>query len=926
VRTLFSVVVVLLVVPARAQAPLPPHLWLEAETFGPLKGANFSYQLPEKTTKGSWALSGPGVAPEWTQGGESEFLSIAARADEPAEIAVGREVEVPAAGAYTLWIRYADYRGKRESVGVRVTQAGTTWAHAFGDQPVIDELDPLKLYWDWSFGWASAKVELVKGSAKIELFAPPNAESRRQVDCLCLTTDAAYQPVGREKPEFAAWGPLRAMRKAGMPDVEPLVAPAPVGDIPKAWRISTGPPTFLWNTGQPWLDELKKPAAERFDHPFAVDPPLREAFLKAYRGPDVPVYAHPLSGPVWHVPFYPTVFGEASPFLPWIEAKADKRFAILLNYGEPKWPKGVTDEQKQATEARLRKLDDRFVGYIAGENISYAKVDTGGLHERVRNAKSRADVLAALKDVHTAATVEKFSTLYGRPLTPAEAWAKTISCLSANNEAYAHALAEWGCHRVGHENTGNSPTLARRLAFLRGAARQFGAKLVDYQSINLGDSATMFSREAFFYPGSSRYVLDNQYDVWAGAGVNWLLKDYLLFHLAGVDAFYNEQGVDLFWKPGGNSAGDAFPVQLSPKGKTAEAVMTLAARHPRGTQYTPVAFLLDPAHGYSQERFTPGAFALDPQLNPTVLTPGRHEAAIRGWFDVAYFPAPDTQNQPVSGGRQTYVAGMFGDLFDVIVSTPAKTEIAQTYRAIVASGEVTLDESWGDALARFIDAGGTLVVSADQHAGPGVAKLDLPPLGDLREAAAFEWRVGGAAKYASNVFRYRALPAGDKYKILAAAPDGAPLAVSLPRGKGQIVLITVPRGLGIDDCPTPLLGLVMRHLAQGLAPVRAVGDVEWTLNRLDDGGWVIALLNDRGIDKPQHGVNPTDHRQAQSVRLHAAFKVVKSVEWMTETEQVWRDDGEPAPPGGSGTARVASTTTITVPAGGVRLIEVHSAK
>ena len=84
--------------------------------------------------------------------------------------------------------------------------------------------------------------------------------------------------------------------------------------------------------------------------------------------------------------------------------------------------------------------------------------------------------------------------------------------------------------------------------------------MADYQSANLGDSATMFSREAFFYPASSRYVLDNQYDAWAGAGVNWLLKDYLLFHLAGVDAFYNEQGVDIFWKPGGNSAGDAFPV------------------------------------------------------------------------------------------------------------------------------------------------------------------------------------------------------------------------------------------------------------------------------------------------------------------------------------------------------------------------------
>ena len=33
---------------------------------------------------------------------------------------------------------------------------------------------------------------------------------------------------------------------------------------------------------------------------------------------------------------------------------------------------------------------------------------------------------------------------------------------------------------------------------------------------------------------------------------------------------------------------------------------------------------------------------MDPQLNPALLTPGKHEAALRGWFDIACFPAPDT--------------------------------------------------------------------------------------------------------------------------------------------------------------------------------------------------------------------------------------------------------------------------------------------
>ena len=138
----------------------------------------------------------------------------------------------------------------------------------------------------------------------------------------------------------------------------------------------------------------------------------------------------------------------------------------------------------------MSRYGDRFVGYIAGESISHTPYDSGKVEDRARAAKNRTEILQAYREAHTASVVKKFTDYYGAPATPQDAWAPVISCLSANNEAFAHALGAWGAKRIGHENTGNSPTLARRLAFLRGAARQFGAKLVDYQSINLGDSAT----------------------------------------------------------------------------------------------------------------------------------------------------------------------------------------------------------------------------------------------------------------------------------------------------------------------------------------------------------------------------------------------------------------------------------------------------
>jgi hypothetical protein len=897
-----------LVLLGNAAAELPHHIWMEAEYFAPLRGANFSYFKEERQTKGSWSIAGPDVAAAWTQGGESEFMSIAARADEAAQTSVSREVEIPAAGQYTLWVRYADYRRKEETFGIRVHQGGKVSDHVFGKAAVVDELDPMKLLWDWSFGWDKAALPLEKGPARVEIHSTGPTGARRQIDCLCLTTDASYEPAGREKPSFAAWAPLRTAQKAGMPDVEALHPAKGTADVPKSWKIADAPPTFLWNVGEPWLNELKKPAGERIDFPFGVDPPLLNDFTAAYRGKEPEIYSHPLSAPVWHIPVYPTVFAQGSPFLDWLERHPKRRFSILLNYGEPNFPQG---SDRAALRATLPRYQDRFVGYIAGENISYAPVDYAVLEQKVRAAKSRTEVLAALREVHTTATVKKFSDYYGAPVTPEEAWAPVISCLSANMEAFSHALCNWGVRRIGHENTGNSPTLARRLAFLRGAARQFGAKVADYQSANLGDSATMYSRQAYFYGASSRYILDNSYDAWAGAGHHWLLKDYLLFHFAGVDAFYNEQGVDMFWKPGGGAAGDDFPVQLSPKGKTAEAVQRLAQAHPRGTQFTPVAFLLDEAHGWAQERFSPGSFGLDPQWNPALLLPGRHEASIRGWFDLAYYPAPETQNEPSSAVRQTYVNGVFGDIFDVIVDAPKRAEIASTYPVLVAAGELSLSEEWGRALQEYVRRGGTLVVSADQLSGPGVKELDLPPsIGGQpgREASSFTWTIGGE-RVPSNVFRYRPFPAG-KDRVLAIAPDGTPIAVSRTVGQGRLILAGIPLGLGVDERPVPLLSLLMRHLTQGLVPVKVTGDVEWVLNRLDDGSWVVALFNNHGVIKPQHGVLPTDHHQARKVTLRVPFGVGKSVEWMTESEVRWQ------PAGGGATA------TITLPAGAVRFVPI----
>jgi hypothetical protein len=169
-----------------------------------------------------------------------------------------------------------------------------------------------------------------------------------------------------------------------------------------------------------------------------------------------------------------------------------------------------------------------------------------------------------------------------------------------------------------------------------------------------------------------------------------------------------------------------------------------------------------------------------------------------------------------------------------------------------------------------------------------------------------------AAKVASNRFIVSSAPKGDG-RVLATAGDGKAVVTVETRGKGRLIYVAVPLGLGLDDRPVPLLAQVMRQVTEGLVPVKAAGDVEWTLSRLDDGGWLVGLLNNRGVNKPQHGVNPTDHRETQSVKLTAALPVGRAEEWMNGSPVEWKPEQ----------AGATATAIVTVPAGAVRLVAVY---
>ena len=110
--------------------PAAEYLWYEAENMRGFSTGklgepllNPSYLNLSRDKAPGWGINGPGVSAEWTQGGESEWNSAAASADET-RAAIYQDFEVPRAGQYSLWIRYADWANKNENFTVTIAQDG----------------------------------------------------------------------------------------------------------------------------------------------------------------------------------------------------------------------------------------------------------------------------------------------------------------------------------------------------------------------------------------------------------------------------------------------------------------------------------------------------------------------------------------------------------------------------------------------------------------------------------------------------------------------------------------------------------------------------------------------------------------------------------------------------------------------------------
>ncbi len=823
-------------------------------------------------------------------------------------------LEIPAAGRYVVWVRYGDWREQTERFEVRIEQTGRPpWTGRYGERAMVDEDNEMKLYWDWVFVWDNREVELQKGPAKLSLLSTERQSQPRQVDVLVLTTDPDYRPRIKERPHNVTWELLQSYRDGVPDDLEPLTRKPSRFDLPAAWRQRTFRDKgflYLWNVShtkpeETWLGDDPKRVKVPYN---IIDAETRTEFEATWGGrDDVPIFSDPRIVPTFHG-VGPGIFETDSEtgelreagkrFAAWLDAHPDRCWAMMMNYhpGRPIGAKGIEAFQKYRA---------RYVGSISGESLGYFYPDANAMQQATAAAKTRRQLVEAFTPLTLASNADKYRKIYGRDLDQ-NPYQDVIACLSVGNIAFAPLCGLWGARTVGYESSAmTSSVLGMRWAFMRGAARQFDTLTATYRSCNFGDSSTIFSNGGSFH--APQNILDNYYSVYSGAGMTWYKMDIWYQYMVGSSMFYHEQGFDEFWRPGGTSAAGIRPVQLSPKGRLVDRFLRLTAREPdRGSPFTPVAFLVDYAHGWEPAPFWPNSFK-NWHGRSVDFRYGRHERMLEEYFWTAYHPIGPESEKPMTGTNEVYVAGVFGDIFDVIFAHPdvRQWRTIDLYPVVIVAGEIELTAAEGKRLSQYVNSGGTLLIADAHLSGPGVAELNLPQPGPPREAYGYRW-LDDATVHPSQLFRFHPLRP-DGGRALATTPDGEVFCAAYDRGQGRLIHLSVPYGMGIDGRAMPVVARLMAHLTRGLMPIEVRGDVQWMVNR-GENRWLVTLLNPAGQAKPQQGITPTDFRENRQVTIVARVPISSA-----------RDRLQPDAP----LVVEQNTVPCEVSAGAVRVIELR---
>jgi len=863
----------------------PFYLWLEPEWFNGVSGHFAYWPGPDSAKKavGHWGVAGPGISAEWSQGGESEWNSMAAGADET-NAECNRIINIPALGRYRIWVRYVDHRKLTEQFSIIVEKNNKKIVEGdFGLNDVVPINDEYQLYWGFSFGWGFIEGDIPGGQVLLKIVVNKPAQAWRQIDAICITDDLNWMPSGREKPGFAYFstfniktgsvGQVRGNSKSFSAD-SILKRPTIAGRDFSMWTGISVNKNFWDNQDVNNLSVYDV----LFENGCGRD--IKEDFKKQFNGDrNLPIVSWKNLLPGVYLGESPDLSSDSS-LRKWLE-KTKTPFYIMTNYANPRYDEKTGPATYQALTGPLA---DQFLGYIHGEAIGTVGVSAGD----VQSGKNRRQYIDIWGANLVKSQTDAWSKFYKTDVSSGHI-KKSIPCLSCESITFAHLFHELGMDIVGYEIDATNIHVPMRIAFERGAARQYNGAWINYASGNWGDACNYFTQEPIV-PRGAKCWFHSKYAITDGVSIAWYRRLYYLNYLSGASAIYWEQSLTNQWiKPGPGN----HPVQLSPFGRATEDFQAFVDRLPdRGESYTPIAFLLSYGHGYDSVSYTCkmlNCFSLDD-----------NDVEIRELFNVAWHPTAILEGMPQAPDVQSMPSGIYGNIFDVLVDRSRRASIITNYPVVWAAGDVSFDNTWMSVLQDYLRKGGTLVINVE-----AVKKnknlLKIAGIELKNKTKVFKkWSIDGQNFYSCVDYNVEMITStATKPQIIAVSDDGTPIIIRNQIGDGSVILTLVPHMVCMDERAHPALPYLMNLITDKILPFEICttagkslsGEVMYLVNKTKDG-WLVGLFNNQGIDKTQNGIARVDRSKAADIEIQTLLQIKSAKEYTQPRELKIEKSGE----------------------------------
>jgi lysophospholipase L1-like esterase len=262
--------------------------------------------------------------------------------------------------------------------------------------------------------------------------------------------------------------------------------------------------------------------------------------------------------------------------------------------------------------------------------------------------------------------------------------------ISVNGHSHYEAYSgEWGARCIGLELGENIAFTQSKLAFARGASRQWQKPWSVQVSPWFAGACT--TSGPLRSEGGMARGLD------AGHSLSFYERLWLHSWFAGAAMVTPENSISIFFEQ------STAPWTLTSHGRKAAEVFEFMQRHERGVPFTPVAIVLDHLAGYNGYMDKPWG----------ILEPTSGDRQLRDLFDTQLFPGadhihatPDRDNPEASYLRPT----PHGEMFDVQL-TGASAEMLASYPVLLLAGDIEFDDATVAKLRHALQQGSTLLLS-----------------------------------------------------------------------------------------------------------------------------------------------------------------------------------------------------------------------